>query len=562
MPTVSGTSSSTNGAAVRRLSAAALVLIIAASVAIRCRYISRGLWTAEAWVANSVLESTLSRMFFYSRWLQTTPPLFLLLVRSAVRVFGLGNAVLRAVPLAFGIAAVLLQAVLNSRMFRPCFAVFGTALVAFSPVAVALSKELKQYSADCAAAALVLLLLWNYRTQLGGRAFRRIVVAFAVLPWLSHTTVAFGPLVLGVLATAGAAHEENSRRVRLWRCIIAGLTLLAAGTLHYVLLIRPNAPPHLSAFWREGFPQLDSFRSAVHFYSLHFAGLPVLFFLEPTSKDALVGCLRAVPPAAQLLAGIAMLVLVGAVLARLRREASRLLVASMAAVPVFSLAALNLLNLYPVSARRLLLSLLPSIALAWTLALEVFWESLVVPRVSARAALRMQSGLVILSAAASVASLLSRPWLPGEREDIEAAMRFLKANATRVDLVYAHASIAEPARLYVRMLHWSAPRIVYGDAGGPCCTRHPEVSGAPSDTATLQDEMRYLLDQGHGRTVWLLSTGRTEHWQELRRNDPALMIAGLSAAGCRFVKTVPVPDVALHELVCGNSTSRDSATLH
>ena len=44
--------------------------------------IERSLWLDEAWVANSVHAPTLHGMFYYPNWLQTSPPLFLLLAES------------------------------------------------------------------------------------------------------------------------------------------------------------------------------------------------------------------------------------------------------------------------------------------------------------------------------------------------------------------------------------------------------------------------------------------------------------------------------------------------
>ena len=45
-------------------------------------------------------------MFYYPNWLQTSPPLFLLLARIAIGVFGLSTVVLRSVPLLLSLVAV------------------------------------------------------------------------------------------------------------------------------------------------------------------------------------------------------------------------------------------------------------------------------------------------------------------------------------------------------------------------------------------------------------------------------------------------------------------------
>jgi hypothetical protein len=108
----------------------------------------RDLSIAEAWIANSVLTSSPHEMFYYEGWLQTTPAVFLLLVRAVDSLFGLSNYSLCAVPLAFGIVSRLLLAALAGRLLRPPFALICLSLMVLSPAAIGFSKELKQYSAD------------------------------------------------------------------------------------------------------------------------------------------------------------------------------------------------------------------------------------------------------------------------------------------------------------------------------------------------------------------------------------------------------------------------------
>jgi uncharacterized membrane protein len=102
-------------------------------------------------------------MFYYHAWLQTTPPLFLLLVRGRSQfVWFVQLFAVRGVPLAFGVLSLVLLAVLAGRMLRPPFALICLSLMALSPAAIGFSKELKQYPADVATSALVLLTLWAY----------------------------------------------------------------------------------------------------------------------------------------------------------------------------------------------------------------------------------------------------------------------------------------------------------------------------------------------------------------------------------------------------------------
>ena len=79
-----------------------IATVIVCSLIPRIDQDTRSLCVAESWVANSVLAGSLHDMFYYDPWLQTTPPLFLLLVRATVKMFGASNTTLRVMPLACG----------------------------------------------------------------------------------------------------------------------------------------------------------------------------------------------------------------------------------------------------------------------------------------------------------------------------------------------------------------------------------------------------------------------------------------------------------------------------
>src|SRR5262245_35858381 len=108
--------------------------------------IDRSLWLDEAWVANSIREPTLARMFHYPDWLQTSPPAFLLLARGVVAAFGLSNLTLRMIPLAMGAIAVGLLAATVTRLSTPALGLLAGTWLAIHPVAVEYSRSFKQYS--------------------------------------------------------------------------------------------------------------------------------------------------------------------------------------------------------------------------------------------------------------------------------------------------------------------------------------------------------------------------------------------------------------------------------
>src|SRR5689334_14581043 len=134
----------------------ATVALLALTLLLGLYGIERSLWLDEAWVANSVNAPTLSGMFYYPNWLQTSPPLFLLLGRIAIRVFGLSTVVLRSVPLLLSLVAVWAMLRAARRVVSAPFAVLATAALAFHPTVVEYFKAFKQYGGEIAATAALL----------------------------------------------------------------------------------------------------------------------------------------------------------------------------------------------------------------------------------------------------------------------------------------------------------------------------------------------------------------------------------------------------------------------
>jgi hypothetical protein len=219
-----------------RIAVAGLLL---AALALGIYGIGRSLWLDEAWVANSVLAPTLSGMFYYPGWLQTSPPLFLLLTRTAVHAFGLSNVAFRLVPLAFALVAVASMMAVSRRLLSPFFGVLACALLAFHPTAIEYSGTCKQYSGEMAASAVVLLSTVLYLEHPDRRRFFRLAGTFVVTLPLAWSTAFLLPGVAMAVWARGGIRRAGS------------LVLIASGVLAilYFAFIRPNLSPELRAYW-------------------------------------------------------------------------------------------------------------------------------------------------------------------------------------------------------------------------------------------------------------------------------------------------------------------------
>jgi hypothetical protein len=212
-----------------------LALLLLSALAIAWFGIERSLWMDEAWVVNSARASSLREMFYYPGWLQTSPPLFLLLERGALSVLRLSNAATRVVPLALQLAAVTLFFTAVRRVAALPVAVVATAAVAFHPVAIEYSRTAKQYSGEIAASAALLAAGSAYLAAQSARMFRWLCVALAVAMPLSYPAVF---LVPGVVWAAAKLRQTSM--------LALSAAIMAA---QYIMLIRPNYSPALRAFW-------------------------------------------------------------------------------------------------------------------------------------------------------------------------------------------------------------------------------------------------------------------------------------------------------------------------
>jgi len=546
------------GLAARRslVPVAGFALLLVGAAIPRLHGLGRGLWTAEAWVANSALADRWGEVFHYGAWLQTTPPLFLALVRAVARALGPSDVVLRIVPFALGVLSVALVAALAWRTFRPPFAILCTAMVALSPAAIAYSKELKQYTGDLASTALNLLVLSAYLRHRDVRRFAWVLATFACTVLLSYTAVVIAPAIAWVLwstepAFAGEPPPDRraQRRARVVRFAAFALVVLATGATEYALLIRPNGGPQLVAYWKAGFPEWTSPIHVLDFYGRYFLAMGGQLLVPPLqSKGALA-----------VAASLGGTVLLLGILVALRRRDRRALVA-MAFGPWLTLAVLNALRLPPVGPPRLVLFLLPCVAIALTLVLEEAWGALA-PALSPAAGTRLLAALGLVSAAAVLGSGVVHRWEPWHEEDVESAVRYLEANVKTGDVVYVHASVLEPAKLYLRLLRWPDPPVLKGRAGFPCCTRDPEDSNRRNGMAALSEEMSALSRVRTPGSLWLLFTGRPEHWEYLQRNDEVLFTASLQAAGWRSRVVAAFPQVVVREFVAGEPTTSTTTSL-
>ncbi|MGO9087242.1 MAG: glycosyltransferase family 39 protein [Terriglobales bacterium] len=540
----------------------ALALVIAGGTLPRLNHIGKSIWSAEAWVANSVLADSLGQMFHYDAWLQTTPPLFLLLVRGTVHLAGVSVASFRAVPFGLSVLSLVLIARLSRLTLRAPFAVLCTTLLALSPPAVVFSKEVKQYSGDVAASCLLLLVLWRYLEQPDRKRYVYLTVAVAVALLLSYPAVTFVPGAIAIVAAVEPLDGDhaNAWKNRIPRVSILGTLAALLCIVNYWFFVKPNTSALLTDYWSDGYPRFGHLKDIARFYAEYFLGMGVYFYLPIATKNLFRSMLSSAGHLPLLLIAIATMVGAALAPAALRRNRRHLQALALCFMPLITLAVLNLLHLYPVNSRRLTLFMLPCMALAAAIVLQSMWDTL--SKRMGEKTISLFSALITLSCIGIVfvAGIHSDQWSNYwfEDEDTAGAFRYLRSHAAPDDTIYIHASIAEPAKLYFRILRWNPPDVRYGNTGWGCCPRNPEPrpDAASSKRDYVVQDFERVMEGKRAERLWLVFTARNGHWGEVGRDEPQIIASYLYGIGCRKEQEARFANEALDEFGCGQRNSR------
>lgn len=264
----------------RRWGITALVLgLVALAAVFRLVDLSaRNLWTDEAWVALAALKPTPGEALAAG---QSTPPFYLLTVWLLAQVLGGSEAVLRALSFGFGLGTVLLFWPLARSLTTPAPALLGLAALAFSPIMVYYSKELKQYSGDAFFAVLLLLLAERLRAAPSRRGWLRFGLAGLLGLGYSHSLILILPVTLAALWFTLPASRRRG----------VALTAVLWGTAFasfYVLFFRHQVDPQLVDYWSRDFPDFSGLSAfliwlggAWHRYLSYFLGENGVFWGAP-----------------------------------------------------------------------------------------------------------------------------------------------------------------------------------------------------------------------------------------------------------------------------------------
>ena len=227
-------------------------VLLAVGLALRARQYAtdRSFYSDEAYIALNLGTRSVRRLLQPLSWDQNGPLLFLWIERALAVLFGVRELVLRFYPLLGGVLLIAVFWFVAARLLPTRTALLATLSLALSPLLIRYSNEVKPYSTDAFATAVVLLF-----------TLRALEDPFAQSRWLALTLAGVGAITASnpaifVVAASGAALLA-ARRVRCDPRLRARVFAFGAAcgvtftALYAVVLRTAAASPYLQRYFRD-----------------------------------------------------------------------------------------------------------------------------------------------------------------------------------------------------------------------------------------------------------------------------------------------------------------------
>jgi len=214
------------------------------------------LWGDEAFVAVNLIARGYRDLLRPLDYGQICPVLFLWGVRASVGLFGFGEWSLRLVPMACGLAGVVLFLGVARGVARGLALLLAVAIFAVSAPPIRYAAEVKPYASDLLAALLLIgpASAWLREPGRAGRLWALAGIAPIAMA-MSHPA-AFVAAGIGLALAAPVLRAGRSAVVPF---LAFGLAAAASFLALYVLVLRPQdaaMPADLRGYWDGAFPPL------------------------------------------------------------------------------------------------------------------------------------------------------------------------------------------------------------------------------------------------------------------------------------------------------------------
>jgi len=224
-----------------------LLVLLGVVLRLRLYAASYSLWADEASLAYNIANRSFFQLTQLLDYHQAAPIGFLFIGKLLIVIMGNHDYVMRLFPLISGILALFLVHRTARRYFGAA-GLLAVGLLAFSTWLIYYSSELKQYSSDVMAAALLVFLAGRCLGENSrGRDFLLMGAIGALIIWVSHPSVF-------VLAGIGMAllYEKMSQKRNIpfsWLFGIGLVWALSFGLEYYISLRHIVADEYLIDYW-------------------------------------------------------------------------------------------------------------------------------------------------------------------------------------------------------------------------------------------------------------------------------------------------------------------------
>lgn len=227
----------------------------------------------EANLIRNYVERSYAQLFQNLDYAQYAPPLFSVIVKACIGLFGNNELSVRLFPLLCSAATLVLFRQLVWRWLPPTFACLALASVAFGGLFIDYATECKQYATEgFVALGLLEVAHWASRRPLTSRLALGLAALGAAAVWLSMTAV-FVLAGIGLWwLTRSLLARDHRTTLRLG---LMGASWAASFLTYFFLLLKANAEStYLQRFHHEyflAFPPLS--REALQLLSGQLAGI-------------------------------------------------------------------------------------------------------------------------------------------------------------------------------------------------------------------------------------------------------------------------------------------------
>ena len=217
-------------------------------------------WQDEAFQVLNVMEQGYGQLASSLGRNQTAPPLFIMGVKACGQYLGHSEYSLRLIPLINGIAAMIVFAIVAVRSLTPRAACLAVALMAMGPKLIEHATEVKQYSGDVLAAAVLWLAAsslfgWRLNSQMpasSGDTLRQNTFRLLLFSLLAGVTFWYSEVQCFIFVGMALAVLPRFavHRARGWLSFCAAcLPGIISFLLLYLLSVRYQQNNNLIAYW-------------------------------------------------------------------------------------------------------------------------------------------------------------------------------------------------------------------------------------------------------------------------------------------------------------------------